>query len=95
MSLDDYVALRGISRVDIIKIDVEGGELDVVRGSKRLLNESRPTIICEVLDAAAEPWGHRALEVIRALEAYWSRELPRYQELRRNPSGAVYPLPTR
>ncbi len=33
---------------DIIKIDVEGAELEVLRNQDRMLNEVRPVIICEV-----------------------------------------------
>jgi hypothetical protein len=33
--------------IDVIKIDVEGAELDVLRGSMKILNESRPTIMFE------------------------------------------------
>jgi FkbM family methyltransferase len=69
VTLDEFVESHGIARVDVMKIDVEGGELGVFRGARRVLSEYRPTIICEVLDAAAEPWGYAAREVIDALEA--------------------------
>jgi FkbM family methyltransferase len=69
VTLDEYAAAHGIARVDVMKVDVEGGELDVFRGAQRVLSELRPVILCEVLDAAAEPWGYVAREVIRALEA--------------------------
>ena len=36
-SLDDYCAGHGIDRIDYLKIDVEGAELDVLRGSAGLL----------------------------------------------------------
>ena len=69
VKLDEYVESHGIARVDMMKIDVEGGELGIFGGAKRILSEHRPTILCEVLDAAAEPWGYAAREVIDALEA--------------------------
>ena len=37
VSLDDYCAEREIDRIDLLKVDVEGAELDVLRGSERLL----------------------------------------------------------
>ncbi len=37
VTLDDYFAAHGISRVDFIKIDVEGAELEVLRGAEKLL----------------------------------------------------------
>lgn len=35
----------------IVKIDVEGGELDVMKGLKKFLIRDRPLVICEVLPA--------------------------------------------
>ncbi len=46
--LDDY--LNAMPRVDFIKIDTEGAELDVLEGSKRLLAKFRPTVLVEVID---------------------------------------------
>jgi len=37
----------------IIKIDVEGSELDVINGAKNLIRSEKPTIIMEVLDNKA------------------------------------------
>ena len=37
------------SRITLIKIDVEGGELEVLRGLRRTLEQHRPAVICEVL----------------------------------------------
>lgn len=45
-TLDD--ALTDV-RVGTIKIDVEGGELAVLRGATQLIKAHRPTILCEVL----------------------------------------------
>jgi FkbM family methyltransferase len=42
--LDEIVLSNNI---DVIKIDVEGAELGVLRGSKKILTESRPTIMFE------------------------------------------------
>lgn len=42
--LDEIVSSCG---VDVIKIDVEGVELSVLRGSTKILNGSRPTILFE------------------------------------------------
>jgi len=39
---------------DIIKIDVEGAELEVLSNQVRMLNEVRPLIVCEVGSNAAD-----------------------------------------
>jgi FkbM family methyltransferase len=41
VTLDDYCLEKGIERIDLLKIDVEGAELQVLRGSERLLREKK------------------------------------------------------
>lgn len=49
-TLDVLCQERGIGRVTLVKIDVEGAELSVLRGMTRILGELRPIIVLE-LDA--------------------------------------------
>lgn len=44
-TVDAYCAAKGIERVDFVKIDVEGHELAVLRGAKRMLTEGRIELI--------------------------------------------------
>jgi FkbM family methyltransferase len=44
VSLDDFCAQRGIDTVDFVKCDCEGGELDVLRGARRLRASAKPPI---------------------------------------------------
>lgn len=44
VSLDDYTQSRNIGIIDFIKCDVEGGELFVLRGAKRIRGEHSPPI---------------------------------------------------
>ena len=46
-TLDDVIAEKGLDRVDVVKIDIEGGELDVLRSARRCMEQLRPTIITE------------------------------------------------
>jgi FkbM family methyltransferase len=53
--LDTALAAAGDSRVDLIKVDVEGHEAEVLEGLGVLLRRDRPTMLLEVLsDAAAD-----------------------------------------
>ena len=48
--LDGIVAEAGLSRVDVVKIDVEGAELLVLRGARQTLLRYRPVLIVEVIE---------------------------------------------
>jgi hypothetical protein len=45
--IDEYAYSRGGFVPDSLKIDVDGGELGVLRSAQRLLTERRPTLIVE------------------------------------------------
>ena len=46
-SLDRVLAQRGVERVDFIKCDVEGHELEVFRGGEETLRQFKPTLMFE------------------------------------------------
>lgn len=46
---DDALESIGCGRVGVVKIDVEGAELEVLRGLQRCLTQWRPLVVCEVL----------------------------------------------
>lgn len=54
-TLDDFSRSEG-RLPDLIKIDVEGGEVEVLQGAVRLLEAARPVVFCEVhLEGGARP----------------------------------------
>jgi len=48
ISLDDYVTREGIEKIDVIKIDTDGYELDVLKGAQQILKKFQPKIIFEI-----------------------------------------------
>lgn len=65
-TLDDLV---GAASVALIKIDVEGGELDVLRGAERLLSgPNPPVVIFECVDLT-ETFGHEKADVLRYMRS--------------------------
>jgi len=48
ISLDGFVERNGIRRVDFIKIDTDGHELEVLKGAQKLIGKLRPTVIFEL-----------------------------------------------
>lgn len=51
-TLDAVVAQHELSRVDVVKIDVEGAEASVIAGGRNVLTTMRPLLLLEVNDAA-------------------------------------------
>lgn len=68
--LDSWAAKRNIERVAFIKLDVEGGELDVLKGASEFLaRRPRPLILAELEDARSNPWGHNAKDTAAFLQS--------------------------
>jgi FkbM family methyltransferase len=65
ITLDDLVTNHGLDRVDWIKMDVEGGEVEALRGAQITLQRFHPTLFVEIHDTADElksfliPLGYR------------------------------------
>lgn len=66
-SLDCLLANIAVSRVDFLKLDIEGGELEALRGATHLLATHRPVLMVEVQDLRTHPWGYPAREIIHCL----------------------------
>jgi len=68
-TLDQWLSQLGISSIDFIKLDVEGAELDVLKGASTFLQiRPRPMILAEVQDARTVPWGYHAKEILTFLQ---------------------------
>jgi FkbM family methyltransferase len=59
--LDDVVQNLNFKSVSLLKIDVEGWELEVFKGMSNILQIDRPIIICEIIfrDSKASPEEHK------------------------------------
>ncbi len=57
-SLDADITVQRLPRVDFVKIDVEGGELNVLQGAARTLSKHRPLLYCEVYEKWAASFGY-------------------------------------
>ncbi|MBF2020931.1 MAG: FkbM family methyltransferase [Hydrococcus sp. C42_A2020_068] len=63
VSIDDLVAQKTITPPSVIKIDVEGAELDVLRGMFRTLEEFKPILIYEVDDGDRKAFMRKSQEI--------------------------------
>lgn len=48
ITLDDWAKQETISKINVVKIDVEGHELDTIKGCKTILEVIKPTFIIEI-----------------------------------------------
>ena len=70
MRLDDYVRTRGLARIDVMKIDVEGYEFEVCKGAEETLRRWRPRLIMELSDTLLRMHGTSADELAGWLRAH-------------------------
>lgn len=68
-TLDSYAAAHGLAAMDVLKLDVEGGELDVLRGAELLLRRSRPLVLCEVSEQRTRSWGYASSDIVSHMAA--------------------------
>ena len=68
ITIDEFSREKGISRVDLVKIDTETTEPSVLRGMRHVLSRDRPALVCEILrdrvdtnaiDAELRPLGYK------------------------------------
>lgn len=68
VTLDTFVDQAGIGRIDYLKIDVEGGERDVIAGAEGILTgEARPIVQVEFADGRTAQWNYDARELATRL----------------------------
>jgi FkbM family methyltransferase len=66
--LDELVETQRITKLDFIKMDIEGGELDALRGAERTLSGMKPVILFEAYELNTAPYGYRVFEILSYLE---------------------------
>jgi FkbM family methyltransferase len=67
-TLDTFAEERGLERIDVIKVDIEGLEERMLRGSRQVLLHFRPILILELIDAHLRRSGSSRTRVQRLLE---------------------------
>jgi FkbM family methyltransferase len=85
--LDDWCAEHGVTRIDLIKLDVDGHEFQVVTGGLGMIERNRPVMLIEAGawhfgDADRNPWQVLADRGYRFWETTTLREV-RLDEVRR------------
>lgn len=65
-TLDRLVARHGLSP-GLVKLDIEGGELDALKGAKETLLRDRPVILCELDDTLLRQFGASRTDLLNFL----------------------------
>jgi FkbM family methyltransferase len=78
-TLDQAVADHGLSRVHVVKIDVEGAEFAVLSGGRATLSISRPVLMMELQEDSLVAQGSGSAAVVEILSEH-SYEVYRYAE---------------
>jgi FkbM family methyltransferase len=74
-TVDLPVEKYGLHRVDLVKIDVEGAELQVLRGMTTVLKRLRPRIIIELIPSLLEGFSTTVAAINEFLAAFHYRTL--------------------
>jgi len=70
-TLDSFLERQGIEKVDAIKIDVEGAELKVIRGARKLLSRpDKPLLMLEINPLALKAAGTTPEELFSAVLSF-------------------------
>jgi FkbM family methyltransferase len=63
-TIDRFVAVEGLSRIDFIKADIEGAELSLLEGARDSIGRWHPTVLLEIEERHLGRYGKRASDVI-------------------------------
>lgn len=69
-SLDEFVETNRIEKISLIKIDVEGFEMNVLRGARRTLQQLRPSLFIEIDDNNLRGQGASSVELLDFLKTF-------------------------
>lgn len=64
ITLDDFIEEKNIQRIDVLKIDTEGFEMNVLKGAKKLIERFKPILFVEIDEENIREQGSSAKEVI-------------------------------
>ncbi|MBL6927721.1 MAG: FkbM family methyltransferase [Rhodospirillales bacterium] len=73
-TIDEVVSERGLDRLDFIKADIEGFELEMLKGARQTLERLRPVVYVEVVDEHLRRAGGSARELFQLMDDHRYRQ---------------------
>jgi FkbM family methyltransferase len=64
ISLDDYAEMKGLQRISLIKIDIEGAEMLALRGMRKVIEKFRPRILIELKEETVAGSEYQVKDII-------------------------------
>ena len=64
LSLSKFISLKKIKKIDFIKLDVDGHELDVLKSGQKFLKDNKPVIFIEIAPYLYPEFGYKCSELI-------------------------------
>jgi FkbM family methyltransferase len=74
-ALDAVAERLGLTRVDFIKVDVEGAEASVIDGAQEVLRRMRPTLLLEINEMALQAQNRSAATLLVTLQDAFDYEI--------------------
>lgn len=70
VTLESFAREKRFSSIDLIKIDVEGAEIDVINGALTVLKQHKPLVIMELSDHLQQARGQTCMEFKEFMASY-------------------------
>lgn len=70
ITLDDWFHRAGLAKIDIIKLDVEGSELNALKGMKQVLESFKPIVIVEINPETLSMFGLTSSDIFNYLTGF-------------------------
>ena len=81
----NFINLKKINKVDFIKLDVDGHELDVLKSGEKFLKNKKPVIFIEIAPYLYPEFGYKCSELITYIKklkySFYSEELKKITDI--------------
>jgi FkbM family methyltransferase len=70
VAIDDWFRTSGLTKIDLVKLDIEGSELAALKGMRMVLEEQRPALIVEINPETLWLFGLKPLNIYNYLNQF-------------------------